>query len=167
MAHPASLESDERHDPLACSALDAALFVMALAISAQYTLAVARLGQESMWGALPQAVFWVGLLGSPLAALVPAWLLGRFSPANMVWPAIGLATPLIMWSAALYAEPLPLLLVGGAAVFTLTATIVPARHGRRLRKAKLASKGCCARCEYDLTGVPGRVCPECGPRDGA
>jgi len=163
MAHPASLNPNRRGDPLACSALDAALFVIALALSTQYTLAVARLGQESMWGGLHPAIFWVGLLGSPLAALAPAWLLGRFSPANMVWPAIGLAAPLIVWSAGLLTEPGPLLLVGSAAALWMALTILPARHGRRRRHSRLLMAGRCVRCGYDLDGIPSKMCPECGP----
>ena len=152
-------------DPLACTSLDAALCLAAMAVSTRYTLAVARLGLEVDWGAVAPIVFWAGLFGAPLAAMAPAWLLGRFTPVNPVWPAIGLATPLIVWSIGLREEPLALLLIGGAALASAMLTILPARHGRRLRMQSFRRRGLCPGCGYSLKGLSGDVCPECGWRE--
>lgn len=149
-------------DPFACAPLDAAVFVAALAISTQYMMALASLAQQSMWGAVSPTLFWAGLFGAPLAAMAPAWLIGRFIPVNPLWGAIGLATPPTIWAVGLLAEPLALLLVGGAAAGCIALTILPARHGRRRRVRSILRKGRCIGCGYDLSGLGGGVCPECG-----
>ncbi|MCB9838689.1 MAG: hypothetical protein H6813_05065 [Phycisphaeraceae bacterium] len=157
---------DERGDPLACTSIDAAIALGALAISAQYTVALIRLGQESMWGLVNPWMFWIGLFAAPLAVLAPAWLLGRFTPANPVWLAIGLATPLVVWTVGLFTAPPAMLLVGGTAALMIGFTLAPARHGRRRRQASIRKKRLCRHCGYSLDGLRGGVCPECGsPRD--
>ena len=134
-------DSHRRGDPLACTSLDAALCLAAFAISGQYVLALAQLGQEAMWGAVSPALFWIGLLGAPLAAMGPGWLLGRFTPINPTWPAIGLATPPTIWAVGLFSEPMALLLVGLAAIASLCLTILPARRGRRRRALSMSRRG--------------------------
>jgi len=153
-----------REDPLACTSFDAALCLVGLALSVRYVLGLAQLGQDAMWGAGPEAAFWIGLIGGPLAVMAPAWLLGRLSQANPVWPAIGLATPPGIWAVGLFAEPIPLALIGGAAFATVCLTIIPARHGRRVRTGARLRRGRCPDCGYDLRTDPGGLCPECGWR---
>jgi hypothetical protein len=153
-------------DPFSCTLFDAALCFASLVISTRYVMALAQLGQDAMLGVRPNgdAVFWVGLLGAPLAAMAPAWLLGRFTPMNPIWPAIGLATPLLIWTIGLITEPAALLLIGLASISAACWTIFPARHGRSLRLRSIHRRGLCPECGYSLKGLAGGVCPECGQR---
>ncbi len=155
---------EPEHDPFVCTSLDAAVFLAALAVSAQYMMALASLAQQSMWGAVAPSLFWAGLFGAPLAAMAPAWLIGRFIPVNPLWGSIGLATPPTIWAIGLFGEPLALLLVGSAAVGCIALTMLPARHGRRLRARSITRRGLCLGCGYNLQGLAGGVCPECGRR---
>lgn len=151
-------------DPFACTPLDAAVCAAGLMLSGRYALSLARLGQEAMWGASSEMVFWAGLLGAPLAVMAPAWLLGRLTPVNPVWLAIGLATPPTIWAVWLGPHPLALLLVGTAAVATALLTILPARQGQRLRARSIHRRGRCPGCGYSLEGLDRDICPECGRR---
>lgn len=131
--------------------------------------------------AVPADAAWFGM-AFILAAVLIAWLVSLGSPKGAYVPPVLASVPFV-W---LVIEPIEDVTLRSAILaeygpayprdMRLAATgvllsmwlLVPlvirhgSRIGRRMLKADLASLGLCASCRYDLSGLDGSRCPECG-----
>ncbi|MBS0197362.1 MAG: hypothetical protein JSR77_11455 [Planctomycetes bacterium] len=100
----------------------------------------------------------------------------QFSKNSMTGTVIYVTSPLTIWEVPVPVQLTPWILADLLAVFGTLSILRPAaalgkdylRKWRKWRRSRSNSALRCFECGYELTGVPGPLCPECGsPTDSS